>query len=189
MSRYEYAPVTGRYEQVDPPEPPRTGRLDFHRVPLDRQGYTKQGRYFGTGAPLYSWYDDETGKEHFTRASSRDEARREFLKIRSKGAESMRRSRRNPTSDKEHLRNTALVVGGLVVLAGVGYYFYSQSQSSTTAAAGGGGGGSGTLTGPSQTNVLGSGGSSSALGPAASSSNDFEAGSGTDAPLIPTASS
>ena len=101
----------------------------------------------------------------------------------------MRRSRRNPTSDKEHLRNTALVVGGLVVLAGVGYYFYSQSQSSATAAAGGGGSsGSGTLTGPSQTNVLGSGGSTTALGPVAST-NDYEAGSGTDAPLIPTASS
>lgn len=101
----------------------------------------------------------------------------------------MRRSRRNParrSTDQEHLRNTALVIGGLVLVAGVGYYFYSQSQSSTTAA--GGGGGSGTLTGPAQTNVLGSGGSSSALGPAASTGNDYEAGAGTDAPLVPTAS-
>lgn len=33
------------------------GRIQLRRVPLNSGGYTAQGRYFGTGAPLYLYYN------------------------------------------------------------------------------------------------------------------------------------
>lgn len=89
----------------------------------------------------------------------------------------------------------ALVVGGLAAVAGIGYLVY-QSQSSSTAA------GTGGATSGAQATTLGPAGSSSALGPAAGTSGgmqptagvtdtsptEYEAGAGSDAPLVPTVS-
>jgi hypothetical protein len=66
-------------------------------------------------------------------------------------------SRENPTSDAEHLRNTALVVGGLAVVAGIIGYFVWKSESDAVSVYNG--------------TVLGSGGSSTPIGPSASSSS------------------
>jgi hypothetical protein len=62
---------------------------------------------------------------------------------------------KNPTTDEEHLRNTALVVGGLAVLV-VGYFIYKavSSSSSTTATAQLPASGGGTTTGQPQSMTL-----------------------------------
>jgi len=44
-------------------------KLYTERVRLDRQGYTRGGQYYGTGAPLYRVSDDE-GNETVVRAAS-----------------------------------------------------------------------------------------------------------------------
>lgn len=56
---------------------PKHPVLKYHleRVPLNREGYTKTGRYFGVGKPLYE-YESTDGQVHgFLRASSRAEAK------------------------------------------------------------------------------------------------------------------
>lgn len=50
-------------------------RLRAERVRLDRGGYTRSGRYFGTGAPLYLVTDDEGDIHEYVRAASAVEAR------------------------------------------------------------------------------------------------------------------
>jgi len=82
-----------------------------------------------------------------------------------------RRSRANPTTDAEHLRNTALAVGGIALAMGVVYLIYksvstAQAAQETQAAAG-------TLTSSGDQPILmGPGGSSSPIGGAAGSSYD-----------------
>jgi hypothetical protein len=170
MSRYEYSSTTGRYEQVDPPEPSRTGRLDFHRVHLDRQGYTRHGRYFGTGAPLYEWYDNIKGRTEYVRANSRAEARRKFQDMRSS---------RNPLSSLSTGTKVAIGLGLVAVVGGIGYYLYQQNQPSTAGGGSGGLGGSsgagnvggGSISGDASGSFSGtSGGDGGALGPAAGTS-------------------
>lgn len=138
--KYEWEPRSGRYERVTPPVAP-VGRIDFQRVPLDRQGYTKRGEYFGTGAPLYVWYDDESQKDYWTRASSRAEAKAHFEKIRRGLVEyggynpsrrpPMTRSRRNPakSSGPGISNETIAILGvGAAVVGVVGYLIYQNSQ-------------------------------------------------------------
>lgn len=50
-------------------------RFPVRRIRLDRGGYASGGRYYGSGAPLFSVYDEDTGKEHVTRARDAREAR------------------------------------------------------------------------------------------------------------------
>lgn len=208
--KYEYDPRTGSYYRVSPPIDP-VGRIDFQRVPLDRQGYTRQGRYFGTGAPLYEWYDDESGKTFHTRASTRAEAKAHFENVRKNLVEyggynpmARRRSHRryytNPSRSSSKSSGLsdgaklAIVVGGLGVVAGIGYLIYQNQSSSSQTAAGGAGG---NTTSPSYPTTLGPGGSSTALpaagttqstsGSADQTGTDYEAGPGENAPLVPTA--
>lgn len=49
--------------------------IRVRRLYLDRGGYTRDGRYFGLGAPLYEAYDAEEGRySEEVRAWSRDDA-------------------------------------------------------------------------------------------------------------------
>lgn len=61
-----------------------TMRFYVAREPLDRQGYTKQGRYFGVGRPLYRYYSDDT--DGYIRAAdladARDQVRRLYPEAR-----------------------------------------------------------------------------------------------------------
>lgn len=36
-----------------------TGKIEIERVPLNRMGYTRSGKYFGTGAPLWNVYSPD----------------------------------------------------------------------------------------------------------------------------------
>jgi len=66
----------------------------------------------------------------------------------------------------------ALGIGAAIALGGVGYLIYKSSAGSSSASPG---------------NVtLGPGGSSAPGLPAATAANDFEAGAGENAPLVPT---
>jgi hypothetical protein len=53
-------------------------KIEVVKIPINRQGYTSRGEYYGTGAPLYSVYDSESGVEAQYRASSAKEARQKF---------------------------------------------------------------------------------------------------------------
>jgi hypothetical protein len=54
-------------------------RYAVERIWLNSGGYDRRGRYFGTGAPLYSVTDNETGKETEVRASSAKAARKKVI--------------------------------------------------------------------------------------------------------------
>jgi hypothetical protein len=59
-------------------------RVTLERVPLDAGGYTRQGRYFGTGAPLYSydvWTMRGKNEEGFLRARDRAHALEQIYKL------------------------------------------------------------------------------------------------------------
>lgn len=56
-----------------------TSALSLVRVPLDRGGYTRQGRYFGVGAPLYQ-YDDGDECDGYLRAADREAAKAKLRK-------------------------------------------------------------------------------------------------------------
>lgn len=43
-------------------------KISVRRHRIDRQGYDKDGRYFGTGAPLFRAVSDDMGQEAFQRA-------------------------------------------------------------------------------------------------------------------------
>jgi hypothetical protein len=47
----------------------------LERVPLNRGGYDRRGRYWGVGAPLYRYYDDVGAIDGYVRAHSREEAK------------------------------------------------------------------------------------------------------------------
>lgn len=53
-------------------------KLYLERVPLNSGGYTKSGRYFGVGAPLFRVIDDETGQYEYVRAANRAAAKAQF---------------------------------------------------------------------------------------------------------------
>jgi hypothetical protein len=48
--------------------------ISVRRVPLNRGGYTSEGRYFGVGEPLFffSGSDPQTGNFGYARGASRD---------------------------------------------------------------------------------------------------------------------
>jgi len=52
------------------------GKLTIERIRLDRQGYTRGGKYFGTGAPLFDVYDEDYDVFFQIRARDRDAAKR-----------------------------------------------------------------------------------------------------------------
>jgi hypothetical protein len=54
-------------------------RFEVRRIRLSSQGYDRSGRYYGTGAPLYSVYDSDTGDGYETRASSAEQARQRAI--------------------------------------------------------------------------------------------------------------
>lgn len=56
-----------------------TKRFTVTRIRLDRQGYTSSGRYYGTGAPLFSVLDNETEKETEVRAPDAKAAREKVM--------------------------------------------------------------------------------------------------------------
>lgn len=47
----------------------------IRRIPLDKQGYTRAGRYYGVGAPLYCAEHKETGEQVEFRAADRFQAK------------------------------------------------------------------------------------------------------------------
>lgn len=57
--------------------------LELRREYLDSGGYTKRGRYFGVGAPLYYWsfWNKDTNDEDngYIRAHSRTDAKEQIL--------------------------------------------------------------------------------------------------------------
>jgi hypothetical protein len=151
--QYDYSERTGRYERVSPPVPP-VGRIDFHRIPLNQGGYDRRGEYFGQGAPLYEWYDEESQRSYFTRASSRAQAKTYFENVRRHLVEygghgwwgqknpgkgnPMRTYQGNPISDGQKI---AIGAAAVAVLGLVGYFIYQQTSSSSSQAAAGSGGG------------------------------------------------
>jgi hypothetical protein len=56
-----------------------TKRFTVERIRLDRGGYTSAGRYYGTGAPLFSVTDTETDRTTEVRASSAKAARQKVM--------------------------------------------------------------------------------------------------------------
>lgn len=54
------------------------GKVSLRRIPLDRGGYTKSGRYYGVGAPLFEASDDLEWSDEF-RAADRKAARAKIL--------------------------------------------------------------------------------------------------------------
>ncbi len=86
-----------------------------------------------------------------------------------------RRYRKNPLPGGD----TAILIGlGVLVVGGVGYALYKANQASSSASSGG------STTSPAQSYTLGPGGSGT---PLPTTTNDFEAGAGANAPLVPTA--
>lgn len=68
-----YGAPTGRPDRAQD-----TGlRIHLQRIPLDNGGYDRGGAYWGLGAPLYA-YDDEEGDWSYLRARSRDDAKRQI---------------------------------------------------------------------------------------------------------------
>lgn len=57
--------------------------LELRREYLDSGGYTKRGRYFGVGAPLYYWafWNEQTNDEDngYIRAYSRADAKEQIM--------------------------------------------------------------------------------------------------------------
>lgn len=55
------------------------GRIYLRKVRLNQGGYDANGTYFGIGAPLY-WYSDEEGEiDSMIRAANREHARDQVL--------------------------------------------------------------------------------------------------------------
>jgi hypothetical protein len=54
-----------------------SAKLRLYRVGLNQGGYDARGRYWGTGQPLY-FAEDDDGNHRALRASSREEAKRQF---------------------------------------------------------------------------------------------------------------
>lgn len=48
-----------------------TETIHLDRVRLDRQGYDRRGRYWGTGAPLFEYYSDSYDVQGSLRAADR----------------------------------------------------------------------------------------------------------------------
>jgi hypothetical protein len=72
-------------------------KLYVEKIPLDRQGYTKRGEYFGVGAPLYS-FEFEDGPHSYTNGEIRANSRADAIsQIKHKYAEYFRGSATNPS--------------------------------------------------------------------------------------------
>lgn len=56
-----------------------TKRFVVTRIPLNSDGYTSSGQYYGRGAPLFSVMDNETEREETVRASSAKAARQKVV--------------------------------------------------------------------------------------------------------------
>jgi hypothetical protein len=61
--------VTKKNDQEDARE-----RYTLTRIPLDRQGYTRQGSYYGVGPPLFA-YANDYGEGDYIRARDRADAK------------------------------------------------------------------------------------------------------------------
>jgi hypothetical protein len=57
-------------------------RVHLRRVRLDSGGYDRGGAYWGTGAPLFCAWDDESGEEAYLRAKDRDAAKAKLVGAR-----------------------------------------------------------------------------------------------------------
>ena len=56
-------------------------RLTIRRVPLNQGGYDRNGTYYGTGAPLF-WYADDNGEiDAVVRAKDIEEAKAKALAV------------------------------------------------------------------------------------------------------------
>ncbi len=53
-----------------------SNKITIERIHLDRGGYTRGGKYFGTGAPLFDVYDDDGVVYFQVRALDRNAAKR-----------------------------------------------------------------------------------------------------------------
>jgi hypothetical protein len=58
--------------------PGYSGPIYIRKVAINRQGYDSQGRYWGTGKPLFEVSSEGEGPELHLRADSRDEVKREM---------------------------------------------------------------------------------------------------------------
>ena len=56
-------------------------KIELERKRLNRQGYTSSGQYYGTGAPLFSAFNPETGQYLEFRAADRTAAQTTLMKI------------------------------------------------------------------------------------------------------------
>jgi hypothetical protein len=56
-----------------------TKRFVVTRIPINRDGYDSRGRYYGSGAPLFSVLDNETEKEEVVRAANVKAAREKVM--------------------------------------------------------------------------------------------------------------
>ena len=125
--QYEYDPKTDSYDRVSPPVPP-TGRIEFQRVPL-RGDYDRDGKYWGQGAPVYVWYDEESQREYSTRAYSRAEAKAHFEKVRRHLVEYGGHGwwgQKNPLFNGS---SDAVILGlGVALLGAVGVAIYQYKQ-------------------------------------------------------------
>jgi hypothetical protein len=54
-------------------------RFEVNRIRINSQGYDRNGRYYGSGAPLFRVYDNQDGLTHETRAQSAPEAREKAI--------------------------------------------------------------------------------------------------------------
>lgn len=56
------------------------GKIILRRVRLNSGGYDSGGAYWGLGAPLY-YYENEDGECGYLRARTRDDAKRQVLEL------------------------------------------------------------------------------------------------------------
>lgn len=58
-------------------------KLYLHRVRLNSGGYTSDGSYFGTGQPLWEYFDDNYSlMVRYVRADDRDHAKAKIIAAR-----------------------------------------------------------------------------------------------------------
>lgn len=50
-------------------------KLYIQRVHLNKDGYPSDGRYFGIGAPLFHYFNDDASVNRYIRANDREHAK------------------------------------------------------------------------------------------------------------------
>ena len=71
MGRHSYHP---EYEFPNP----ISVKLTLRKIPIDSGGYDPNGTYFGWGAPLYWYANEEHGIDDMLRALSREDAKQQI---------------------------------------------------------------------------------------------------------------